>query len=149
MNSKLVEQLQTYFDGEATPEERLRMEALIAESAECQALLKQWKQQRRALLLLKKTETSDGAFVSRVMNRLEQLKAPETESAELPDFLRWLFPAMGYALSAILVFITLSVKQPSVNADTILLSELPQETHSVLMAKKTDASQMFNTEEMR
>lgn len=149
MNTRLIEQLQSYFDGEATPEERLRMQAVIAESTECRELLKQWGQQRRAMGLLKNKELAGEAFVSRVMNRLDELKAPEPEAVEFPEFLRWLFPAVGYALSAILVFMTLSVKQPSVNADTVLLSEMPQETHSIFMARKTDASQMFATEEMR
>lgn len=149
MDTKLENQLQAYFDGELTPEERLRIEQVIAASKECRDLLAQWGLQRSVFGRLKKTGPNDDAFVSRVMNRLDELKVPEPEPAEAPEFLRWLFPALGYAFSAILVFMTLSVKQPSVSADIILLSEMPQETHSVFMARKPDASQMFDTEEMQ
>jgi len=149
MNPKLAEQLQTYFDGEMTPEERLRMETVITGSAECRAQLKQWEQQRRAFQLLKNTGQSDDAFVNRVMYRLEELQAPAPEPAEFPEFLRWLFPAVGYALSAILVFVTFSVKHPaSVSAETILLSEVPHETRGVFVKSGSDVSQMFATEEM-
>jgi anti-sigma factor RsiW len=150
MNPKQIEQLQAYFDGEQTPEERIRMEAVIGASAECRELLKQWGQQRRALQLLKKTDRSDEAFVSRVMTRLEELTVPEPEPVQVPEFVRWLFPAVGYALSAILVFVTFSVKHPgSVSAETILLSEVPQETRGVFVkSSRSDVSQMFATEEM-
>ena len=97
MHTKLIKQLQSYFDGETTPEERVRMQTVIAESAECRELLKQWEQQRCVFGLLKKTEPEGEAFVSRVMNRLQEVKEPEPVAIEIPDFFRWLFPAAGYA----------------------------------------------------
>lgn len=147
MNDKLIERLQAYFDGELTAEERLRVEAVIAESAECRGLLKHWEQQRRSLRLLKDSGKNDEGFVRGVMNRLEELKRPEPQPLEMPDFMRWLFPALGYALSCMLVFLTFSVKPPSVSADTILLRQVPQETRGVYIKNASDISQIFLVEE--
>lgn len=148
MNEKRMEQLMAYFDGEMTPEERLSFEPFLNSSPESQALLKRWAAGRRAFQPLKQDRPQDQAFVNRVMNRLEELEAPQTAAkTAVPDFLRWLFPALGYAFSAILVFLTFSVKLPLVSADTILLRQVPQETRGVYMKNASDISQMFLVEE--
>ena len=76
MNEKLIEQLQSYFDGEMTPEERLRMEAFIVGSPESRALLQRWAQHRRVFSGLKTSGTKEEMFVNQVMNQLETLETP-------------------------------------------------------------------------
>jgi len=150
MNDKLYEQLMAYFDGELEPNERARLEDVIKASEACQAQLREWEANRRFFQKLPLTDSTADLFVNRVMNGLRENEVPSVvESAALPDFIRWLLPSLGYALSAMLVFFTFSVKHPSVvNADSILLTEMPVETHSIFLKHTSDVSQMFATEEM-
>jgi len=147
MNDKLYEQLMAYFDGEITPEERLRLDALIKNSPESQALLRRWTQHRRMVTRLKTESEREEVFVSQVMNQLTPQQTERTENAGLSDLLKWLFPAFGYALSTLLVFIIFTAKQPIVSADTILLSRIPQEARGVFVRNGSDISQIFATEE--
>ena len=147
MNDKLYGQLMAYFDGEVTSEERLRLDALIENSPESQELLRRWAQNRRIFSRLKTESEQGDVFVRQVMNRITPQQTYGAEKVGLSDLLRWLFPAFGYVLSTLLVFIIFTARQPVVSADTILLSRIPQDARGVFVRNASDISQMFATEE--
>lgn len=146
MHKIIQDKLQLYFDGQLSESENQEVLRHTETCAECRNELSRLEALRGLFRTRPETPDEEG-FVRRVMTRLERMEAVEPKEAKQPpEFLRWLFPSLGYALSGLLMFLTMASRQPPVNADTILLSDVPQKPQSVLMAGASDVSPMLAIE---
>jgi len=125
---KIQEKILTYRDAELPGNERREIDAHLAACEKCRGLLKRWEKIGGALSTVPFPAPSE-EFVRQVMARLPENEEPAEETVSWPwPFLRWAVPATGYAFAIFLFFAALLHEEPVVNAGTVLLDSVPQES---------------------
>lgn len=138
------EKLFLYADPETGEEERRQIAAHTEGCEECRLLFKRWEQVQNKLS--KTTLKPSASFVFQVMERLEpsRAKAPAEVRAGFPEFLRWLFPAVGYTAAFILMFTVITHREMPVNTETILLADMPHISQWTLGNQAPDAGDLVD-----
>lgn len=97
---------------------------------------KRYRENKKSLIEALRVESSE-FFVSRVMAEVEARSAPAGAPApvlrlRVPG---WLYPELGLAAAALLIFLLGTVERTPVSADALLLGRLPQEDRWVGMTE--------------
>ena len=89
---------------------------------------------KKSLVTALRVEPSE-FFVERVMAQVEARSAPARRPAPVLRVPAWLYPELGLAAAALLVFLLGTVQRTPVSADTLLLGRLPREDRWVGMTE--------------
>ena len=128
MNHETIkEKLQAFRDRELAKEENGEIERHLPFCEECRGILKRWETIRGAFMRAASAGPSE-IFVQEVMVRLGRLDEP-APSVRRWAFLDWLFPALGYSFAIVLMAIAITHREPLVNTESVLLADVPQNSH--------------------
>ena len=118
----------------------------------CREELERWKVTQQALSGLLKVSPSD-VFVERIMSKVETSPAPqlplcrrgflEKLASWVPE---WLYPELGLAAAAVILFFTLtSLQQVPVSTEALLLNRLPEGDQWIGLSQAADWTGSWNT----
>lgn len=142
-HQEIRERLLAFRDMELPEGERRDIAFHLETCAECRGVFSRWERAGSALRRTPLPAASE-EFVSRVLGRIEAMEEPAEEPVtagwQLP---RWIVMGLGYAFGVFLMFIAIANRQPVLNADSVLLSEMPQHTQWAAAYENPDAGQMF------
>lgn len=127
-HQNLQDQLPLYLDAELPETERSEIAKHLPSCPDCQTKLKHMDAIRGALRPKTPLPYSEW-FVASVMKRLDALEtkqAPVSTGWQLP---KWLVPTLGYGLAFLLLIVAVTHQESLVNAETVLLSDIPQSSN--------------------
>ncbi len=138
---EIKEKLLFFHDSELAHEERQELASHISQCTECKATVKRWEMVSSTLSCSLSVEPSE-AFVNNVMNqlaRLEEVEAPKVRRWQLPN---WLLPTLGYGFAFFLMFMAITYRELPVNAESVLLADVPQSSHWTFEATPADTDKL-------
>lgn len=145
----IQEKLLAAGDKEVSPDERRELMSHLAECEDCRLRFGQWTRLQN-LFAQAEMPASSEAFVFQVMEKITEL---ETASAAVPAararlFPRLVFPVLGYAFAAFLLFLVLPSRVSlAVNVKSMLLAELPQEEQWTVAQESSTVDDLLNLKE--
>lgn len=108
------------YDGELSGTEYREVLAHLEDCLECHEVYTNWEKIAKTFFRSPQFQTSE-VFVQRVMEGVGLL----TESGWFrwrPVVLRWLVPAVGFGIAALLLFISLPDQEPAISTEGLLLA---------------------------
>ena len=138
----IEEKILEFFDGELGESERRGIEAHLPQCAECTGALERWRRIRTALATATVCRPS-GEFVNQVMERLAgPVQEEETATVRFFPGVKWLMPALGYAFALMMMFFAIAQREPIINTETMLLSNIPQKSQWAFSAENPEQGKL-------
>lgn len=143
-HQEIREKLAAFRDPETGEEERREMTAHLETCEECRGIFSRWERISSALARTPMPAPSE-AFVDRVMDRIHAFEQPEEAAAVRPAWglPRWMMMALGYGLGIFLMVLAIEQRQLTVNSDSVLLSDVPQNAQWSFAAQPPESGQVF------
>jgi len=88
------------------------------------------------------------SFVNGVMARIETLEKPAPVYVKpVQPVFRWFLPALAYSFAFILMFTAIAIRQTPINADSILLADIPENSQWMVSEDEPVPDEVLTLEE--
>lgn len=140
-HQNLKDKLFLYNDPELAEAEREELTSHLSECGECRNLLGQFNSIQKTFPKISSSHSSE-TFVNQVMNKVAALESDQPSRAFQIPLPRWVFPALGYGFALFLMFVAVTHQHVPVNAETVLLTDMPEESQWMVLSDLPNVDQL-------